>query len=333
MRIAAKVSTPRPWLSWGPDARPPPHHGRAGAWLLRGPARRSAATSRADATTVESYWTEHTVNSTPFASPRESLRYLERRARQYPLFREHMDVPGDHRGQTVLDYGCGPGDDLVGFSVRSGAQRVIGVDVSLTALQLASARLALHGEAEGRVELVHVPDAQVRLPLEDASIDYLHSGGVIHHASDPAAALRELRRVLRPTAAGRIMVYNRDSVWLHLFVAYLLQVRAGKDADLDVEEAFARTTDGEDCPIARCYRPEAFVALCREAGLHAEFVGGYFHRFELRWMRRVGRALGDERLPAGHRDFLRGLTRDKRRLPCHAGRHAGIGGCYVVRPA
>jgi SAM-dependent methyltransferase len=285
------------------------------------------------ATTVESYWNEHTVNSTPFHSPRESLRYLDRRSRQYPLFREHIDVPGVHAGETVLDYGCGPGDDLVGFAARSGAERVVGVDVSLTALQLAAARLALHAEADGRVELVHVPDAEVRLPLDDASIDYLHSGGVIHHASDPHAVLTELRRVLRPTARGRIMVYNRDSVWLHLFVAYLLQVRAGQYADLDVETAFARTTDGVDCPIARCYRPGAFVALCADAGLQAEFVGGYFHRFELRWMRRVGRALADERLPAEHREFLRGLTRDERRYPCHAGRHAGIGGCYVVRPA
>ncbi len=139
--------------------------------------------------------------------------------------------------------------------------------------------------------------------------------------------------MLRPTARGRIMVYNRDSVWLHLFVAYLLQVRAGQYVDLDVETAFARTTDGVDCPIARCYRPEAFVSLCADAGLHAEFVGGYFHRFELRWMRRVGRALADERLPEEHRAFLEGLTRDDRRLPLHAGRHAGIGGCYVVRSA
>jgi SAM-dependent methyltransferase len=285
------------------------------------------------ATTVESYWNEHTVNSTPFHSPRESLRYLERRARQYPLFREHMDVPGAHSGETVLDYGCGPGDDLVEFLLQSGASRVIGADVSSTALALSADRLALHEEAANRVELLALTEGDVALPLADGSIDYVHCGGVIHHSSDPLRVLRELRRVVRPGGRGRIMIYNRDSVWVQLFVPYILQLRRGRYADLSLEDAFARTTDGEDCPISRCYAPAEFVMLCKDAGFQAHFVGGYFHRFELRWIRSARRALTNDRLGAEHRAFLASLGRDDRGYPVYSGRHAGIGGCYVVIPA
>jgi SAM-dependent methyltransferase len=287
----------------------------------------------ADRTTVEDYWNVHTVNSTPFRNPRESARYLKRRARQYPLFREHMDIPGAHHGETVLDYGCGPGDDLVEFLLYSGAGHVIGADASATALRLSAGRLALHAEAAGRVDLVQVPEGEVELALPDGAVDYVHSGGVIHHTSDPAAVLSELRRVVKDGGRGRIMVYNRHSVWFQLFVPYLLQLRRGKHAGLSVEDAFQRTTDGEDCPISRAYAPDVFVAMCREAGFDARFAGGYFHRAELRWVRSAARALGDERLAAEHREFLAALERDEQGRPCYRGRHAGIGGCYVVTAA
>jgi SAM-dependent methyltransferase len=285
------------------------------------------------ATDVEAYWNEHTVNSTPFRNARESARYLERRSRQYPRFRELMDIAGAHAGERVLDYGCGPGDDLVEFALGSGAARLTGVDVSRTALQLAAARLSLHEEAAGRVELMHVPEGDVVVPLEDAAVDYVQSAGVIHHTTDPERVLRELRRLVRPGGRGRIMVYNRASVWFQLFVPYILQIRAGKHAGLSVEAAFEKTTDGEDCPISRAYAPDDFVAICRAADFEATFLGGYFHRFELRWMRSARRALADERLGAEHRAFLAALDRDGRGLPRYRGHTAGIGGCYTVMPA
>ena len=310
-----------------PVRLPSPSRRAAPAWP--GPPIQSQGA--AEATAVEAYWSEHTVNSTPFRNARQSARYLDRRARQYPLFREHMDVPGEHHGAVVLDYGCGPGDDMVEFLLRSGAAKVVGADVSPKALALCAGRLALHAQAEGRAELYRVPDDDA-VPLADESVDHVHSGGVIHHASDPARVLRELRRVLRPGGRGRIMVYNRHSVWFQLFVPYLLQLRRGRYADLPVEDAFARTTDGEDCPVSRCYAPAQFAALCAGAGLEARFVGGYFHRFELRWMRSLRRAHADERLAAEHREFLGALERDERGHPRYDGRHAGIGGCYVVTP-
>ena len=98
----------------------------------------------ANPTAVDLYWGKHTVNSTPFNSAEKSLQYLEWRFGQYPLFRELMELWGEHDDRVVLDYGCGPGNDLTGLLVYIKARKVIGIDVSVKALELARRRLALH---------------------------------------------------------------------------------------------------------------------------------------------------------------------------------------------
>ncbi len=295
------------------------------------PAVRVAAS--APPTASEAYWREHTVNSTPFRSARDSERYLEWRFAEYPCFRELMELWGDHDGETILDYGCGPGDDLVGFLLYTGARRVIGVDVSPRALELARHRIGLHRVDLDRVELVRASDAEPSIPLADASVDFVNCGGVLHHTSHPEALLAELARVLRPGARANVMVYNRDSVYFHLHVAYVRMLLEDAFPRLSAEEAFARSTDGEECPISRCYRPAEFLALCEAAGLRGEFAGGYLSRWDLGALSHLDRALADERLAAEHEDFLRALQLDEQGRPFLDGRPAGIGGTYRLTRA
>jgi SAM-dependent methyltransferase len=209
---------------------------------------------------------------------------------------------------------------------------VIGVDVSPKALEVAQRRIALHEVPSDRYRLIQVSDAEHTVPLEDASIDFFQSQGVLHHTTDPEAILREIHRVLRPGAEGRIMVYNRASVWFHLFTAYEVQVADGLYTDLAPEDAFQHTTDGPDCPIALCFEPQDFVAVCERAGFEAEFVGGYLSRHELETLERSrDAAIADERLGAEHRDFLRELEADGDGYPTWRGKHAGVGGSYLLR--
>jgi ubiquinone/menaquinone biosynthesis C-methylase UbiE len=281
---------------------------------------------------VDRYWTGHTVAAKRFTNTRASEEFLEWRFDQYPLFREFSGLWGEHDDEILLDYGCGPGNDLVGFALYTGARRIIGFDVSPQALKLARRRLALHRIGAKRVELIQGTDREVAIPLDDASADFVQSQGVIHHTSDPDAVLRELHRVLVPGGRGSIMVYNRDSVWFHLYTAYEKMILEDAFPGLDVHEAFRRNTDGPECPISRSYRPEEFAAMCRAAGFEVEFVGGYLSKHELLVMERsLARAIADERLDDSHRGFLRTLTTDPAGLPMHAGRHAGIGGTYRLR--
>jgi SAM-dependent methyltransferase len=283
-------------------------------------------------TAVDQYWTEHTVAAKKFARARDSEAFLEWRFDQYPLFREFSGLWGEHDGEVLLDYGCGPGNDVVGFALYTGAQRIIGYDVSPRALDLARDRLALHRIDPVRVELIEGSDSSVAIPLGDEAVDFFQSQGVIHHTSDPDGILRELHRVLRPGGRGVIMVYNRQSLWFHLYTAYEKMIVAGAFDGLDVHEAFRRNTDGPECPISRSYIPADFVALCERAGFEAEFAGGYVSTNEMRalnesWLK----AIVDQRLPELHRDFLRSLTFDVAGRPMSEGAHAGIGGTYRLR--
>jgi SAM-dependent methyltransferase len=281
---------------------------------------------------VDHYWTEHTVRAERFKSRRASERNLEWRFGEYPLFREFSGLWGDHDGEVILDYGCGPGNDLTGFAINTGARRIIGLDVSQTALDLAERRLELHGVGRDRVELLHGADGDPAIPLDDATVDHVNCQGVLHHTSDPEAILGELARVARPGGTGTIMVYNRDSVWFHLYTAYERMVVEDMFPGADVHEAFRRNTDGPDCPISHSYPPEEFVALCRDAGFDGEYVGGYLSKHELNVLDRSwARAIADVRLASEHRDFLRALSYDFAGRPMYAGRHAGIGGTYRLR--
>jgi ubiquinone/menaquinone biosynthesis C-methylase UbiE len=288
------------------------------------------AAAAAGAVTPARYWTSHNVaRHHAFTSAAESLEYFHWRNDQYVGYIEMLPVAG-HDGKVVLDYGCGPGHDLVGFAVFSRPRRLIGLDVSATSLAQARARLAFHDAA---VELVHHDDASPRLPFADASIDYVHSSGVLHHVADPAGVLRELRRVVRPDGEMRVMVYNYESLFLHLYTAYIVQIRAGRYPGESVRQAFSHLTDGPDCPIADVYRPREFVALAESCGWRAEHLGNATSVFEIGLVPERCAAIPDRRLPAEHRRFLLELTFDAAGLPLWNGRHAGVDGCFRLRPA
>ena len=300
--------------------------------LRRRPAPGPDRSARPGASLVERYWTRHTVRAKRFRTTRGSARYLEWRFEEYPLFRELSGLYGDHDGQVVLDYGCGPGNDLTGFAIHTSARRLIGMDVSPSALGLARRRLALHGVGEERVSLMHVDDNTPRLPLPDDSVDHVNCQGVLHHTADPGVILAELARVTRPGGTAGVMVYNRDSVWFHLYVAYERQLVQSSFPGVTDDEAFARSTDGPDCPISRSYSAADFLSLCHGAGFEADYVGGYLSRHELRCLdRSFAAAIADTRLDQSHREFLRELTMDHGGRPMLRGYHAGIGGTYHLR--
>lgn len=281
----------------------------------------------------EEYWGRHTVNSIPHATADQSLEYLDWRSRQYPLFYELMNHFGHHDNEVVLDYGCGPGNDVVGFLAHTNARRIIGMDVSKKALRLASHRLSLHKNFDlSRVELIQVDDKTPTIPLPDRSVDYIYSEGVLHHTSNPEAIVKEFHRVLKPNGKVAIMVYNADSLWKHLYVAYQLQLLDHRFTGMTLDEAFTRSTDGEECPIAHNYTPAEFTHICDQAGFHTTYVGGFFSVLELDLYHSLrDQAVLDSRLPKISRNFLRSLKTDLRGFPTYEGKHVGVGAVYTLR--
>lgn len=285
-------------------------------------------------TPVDHYWKNHTVHSEPFTTPEESLKYLDWRFRQYLLFKEFMGLYEEHADEVILDYGCGPGNDLVGFLTYTRAKKVIGIDISEKALNLARHRLSLHGIPQSRIELIRISDSITRIPIESESVNYLHCLGVLQHVSDPKATLAEFRRVMKANSRARVMVYNRNSIWFHLYTGYVKLVVEEAFPGMTAQEAFPRTTDGELCPTARCYTPKQFTDMCNDVRLRARYVGGYFSTLELKCLRRLRKkALDDRKLAEEHKEFIRHLEYDENGYPRYQGKHAGIGGVYILDKA
>jgi SAM-dependent methyltransferase len=230
---------------------------------------------------------------------------------------------------AIVDYGCGPGHDLVGFSTLSRPGKLCGFDISPTSLAQAKARLALHG---AKADLHQLDDTSVEIPLESNSVDYIHSSGVLHHTSRPDLILQEFMRILKPSGKCRLMVYNHESLWMHLYVAYQKRLVENQHTDIPLEQAFRFFTDGPECPISCAYRPEEWLEIVRGAGFNATYTGAaislwecqvyYTYRFQ---------ALMDERFSGESRDFVTNLTIDSQGYPRHRDTFAGVDACYLLQ--
>ncbi|WOH48842.1 class I SAM-dependent methyltransferase [Bradyrhizobium sp. sBnM-33] len=277
-------------------------------------------------TSVEEYWTKHNVTlHQRFADAASSLEYLHWRNGQYYGYAQLMPTNVEDN-LSILDFGCGPGHDLVGFGVMSKPRRLVGVDVSASSLSEAEARLALH---KIPAELVRIDIEQNSLPFEDGAFDIVHTSGVLHHMAAPEKALREFRRILKPGGRARIMVYNRDSIWFHLYVPFVLQIEQGQFEGLSPEDAFRRSTDGPDCPISRAYSKESFQSLVEPFGFKLVEYGSAVAAWEMMQLPKRHAAVLNQRTPRENREFLTALHFDEFGLPVSNGHRAGVDGCYL----
>ena len=137
---------------------------------------RSSGPGEGEGTEVDAYWSGHTVRAERFRTVRQSERFLRWRFAEYPLFRSSATSGASHDGEVVLDYGCGPGNDLVGLAAHTGAREVIGIDVSREGARAGPrSRGAARDRARARERLIHATDGDPGIPLEDGSVDYLQS--------------------------------------------------------------------------------------------------------------------------------------------------------------
>lgn len=104
-------------------------------------------------------------------------------------------------GDRILDVGCGTGALLEGLTLASPGMGLAGVDLSPEMLEVARRRL-------GPAVVLREARAEA-LPFGNATFDTVVSTNVFHFIRRPGAALREMRRVLKPS--GRIVITD----WCH----------------------------------------------------------------------------------------------------------------------
>lgn len=102
---------------------------------------------------------------------------------------------------VVVDVACGTGDLALKF-VEAGPKRVIGIDFTFEMLPLAGGKSS-NNSVPG-VPITWVNGDATALPLPDACADVISIAFGIRNVADPATAVREFFRVLRP--GGRLII-------------------------------------------------------------------------------------------------------------------------------
>lgn len=161
-----------------------------------------------------------------------------------PLAEVFVDTVGVSSG-TALDVGCGPGA-LTGVLVqRLGASAVAACDPSPPFVAECAARHPGVDVRAGRAEA---------LPFDDASFDAALAQLVLHFVSDPPAAARELRRVVRPGGVVGACVWD--------FAGGMEMLRRFWDAALALDPAAP-----DEARALRFGGPGEIADLLDEAGL------------------------------------------------------------------
>lgn len=135
------------------------------------------------------------------------------RYRLEPYIEPFADFKG-WQGRKVLEIGVGLGADHQRF-VAAGAD-TCGIDLSPRAVAICGLRLKSFGLQSD----LRIGNAE-QLSFRHEMFDLVWSWGVIHHSPNPAAAIREIHRVLKPGGTAKIMIYHTWSmVGLMLWTRY-----------------------------------------------------------------------------------------------------------------
>jgi 2-polyprenyl-3-methyl-5-hydroxy-6-metoxy-1,4-benzoquinol methylase len=117
---------------------------------------------------------------------------------------------GGISGKTVIDFGCGEGDDAVEMA-RRGARRVIGLEIREDLLQIARKKAL----AAGVPEICFFASSTNELAETVISLD------AFEHFADPAEILRIMNALLQP--AGEVFI-SFGPPWYHPLGGHLFSV-------------------------------------------------------------------------------------------------------------
>lgn len=181
-----------------------------------------------------------------------------------PLYDATWEVLDLQPGQSVLEIGYGNGLFFPDLLKKADRLRVFGLDFSE----------AMHKEAaannralvrNGLLNLYHGDSAA--MPFEDKSFDRIYCINVVYFWDDPAAHLREVRRVLKANGTFTATIRNKDTMEALPFTRYGFVMYEEADWKAVLERCgfqLVRTQRVDEAPIVfngRAYRPGSLVLV------------------------------------------------------------------------
>ncbi len=187
------------------------------------------------------------------------------------LNRPLLDAAGLTAGDRVLDLASGAGEPALSAARRAGpGGLVVGSDLVPGMLTGAVRR----ARAEGAAAPVFTAADMTALPFADGAFDRVTCRFGIMFVPDVVAALREVRRALRPGGVTAFMVWGpRGGNGLFADIAAVVADHLGEDGSLDplfrfaapgslsgamAQAGFARTTETDLTPVRKAPADQPF---------------------------------------------------------------------------
>ena len=164
----------------------------------------------------------------PGLDPEANAIYV--RHRRFVYRRLGLDVDGFFRGKTVLDAGCGTGEETL-FLANLGPEKIIGIDTSKGSLEAANKAADRAGITNVEFRCVSVLDGAV-FPGE--SFDYVSSLGCIHHTPDMPGSFKNLARWVKPGGHLCTFIYNSFGHFFYNIECGFLDRWVGENVDARV---------------------------------------------------------------------------------------------------
>ena len=123
-----------------------------------------------------------------------------------PHISEFLDLSADKEKDIALEIGVGAGSDFI--QICKQCKHAYGIDLTEAAINLTKERCDLEKLNNYTLQRVNAE----KIPFEDNFFDFIYSYGVIHHAPNTMSILSEMKRVSKPGAKIRIMVYSNFSL-------------------------------------------------------------------------------------------------------------------------
>jgi SAM-dependent methyltransferase len=220
-----------------------------------------------------------------------------------PLRRALAGAPGPR----LADIGGGTGNYALALAGEDWQPTV--VDRSAQMLEQASAK-----------GLETVRANAMRLPFADASFDAAMLVSMLHHVDDPARALAEAKRVLRPGGRLALMAFTREDIADAWCLDYFPSSRPWmQQTHMPVAELFAELPGAWREPVV--YEDVQDGSMAAMLG-HPELILDPERRAQTSYFERMQRDHADE-LAAGLRRLERKLRADDGSAPTQAG-HASV---------
>ena len=169
---------------------------------------------------------------------------------------QHVDTA---RGQLLLDVGCGSG--VYHPALAAAGARIVAGDASGGML-----RASLDQAVAGAYTIVAMSTDAQALPFRAAHFDRVMANHMLYHVPDQGAALRELRRIVKP--GGRVVMATNGADNFAEFDALHRAVATNLGYATSPHDSLRFTLD--DLPLVRSAFPSAEVFTRADALVFAE---------------------------------------------------------------